>query len=558
MRRFPVSVWLFGLTGLVFVLQLIPFTGIFLMFLLAPFWSVVTLNLGFVALACEAATGRVPRVWLLAPLAYFGGYAIFAHQSHQAVEQLDAAVRNLNADKHVPFDPASNALVIESNANDLGGTGSSLVRGFHLHVAYTVTRDHQRRTPKELPQLNSSYRADRVGAAATCVRIRGDTRFREATAWAHSTRPSGSARASTQPALCAYSLPERPTLPEIRISARRDPIGSWLFTGRRVLVEISMPGAETVELISGHVAPYSWLPMPIMGCALNSGAPKWQCFAGFQTAAYRGLGGTGAYGGATIEIIARALGLVPVEGPRTEPETTSTPELDELLARHETAAIANLDRLLADPTLRATVHDLKGLAERPELLIPRVDAMLSAMSAALSHGKGRSETARNLQRLLAHLPNEEFARIGPALLMALAAGTPVQPANSRRPVVEQIDGTLLRRLADLGIQAVPTFDRIVFANAGRPPVDAVLGLCRLGALASPMAIRLAQRVNENSSPRDELRLAAIVTLLRLGQPDLAEPMSDGFGGYRRTTIDAWRTTVNAESGPHVCTLRDGR
>ena len=69
MRRFPVSFWLFGWTGLVFVLQLIPFTGIFLMFLLAPFWSVVTLNLGFVALAYEAATGRVPRVWLLAPIA---------------------------------------------------------------------------------------------------------------------------------------------------------------------------------------------------------------------------------------------------------------------------------------------------------------------------------------------------------------------------------------------------------------------------------------------------------------------------------------------------------
>ncbi len=553
------SVWLFGLTGLVFALQVLPVTGFFLMLMLAPYWSVVTVNLGFIVLAFEAATSRVPLVWLLVPIAYFGGYALFAHQSHRAVERLDAEARASNSGKRIAFVPASASLVIESNADDLGGAASSLVRAYRLPVAYTVTRAQEQRKPQELSRLDSNYRAERAGSPSVCRRIQQDSRFAAATAWAHFISPLRGTRSPSQPVLCTYSLPESPALQEIRISARSEPIGTWLLKGRRVRVELSASDGARLELLSGHAVPYAWLPLPIMGCFLNSARPKWECFAGFGTSANRGIGGTGAHGGATIEIVARALGLVPgsIEERRAELEATSTPELDNLLIRHETAAVANLDRLLADPTLRATVHDLAGLAERPDLLAPRADAMLRAMSAALTYGKGRSETARNLQRLLAHLPDAPFTRIGPALLLALDAGRPVQSDVGRRSVSEETDGTLLRRLGDLGPPALPTLDRLIFSSPGRPPVDAVLGLCRLGAPAAGMAERLAQHVRE-TEPRSDLRFVAFVTLLRLGRSDFAEALVEDSGGYRRTDIEAWRKAVSSDSGPQVCTSRPVR
>jgi hypothetical protein len=50
-------------TGIVFLAQHSPVVGVFLMILGAPFWSVITINLGFVLMAKEARGGKLPRAW---------------------------------------------------------------------------------------------------------------------------------------------------------------------------------------------------------------------------------------------------------------------------------------------------------------------------------------------------------------------------------------------------------------------------------------------------------------------------------------------------------------
>lgn len=72
--RLPVSLGFFVVTAAVFLLQVIPVTGVFLMFALAMFWSIVLINAGMIGMAAEAALGRVSRWWLLLPLAFYGGY----------------------------------------------------------------------------------------------------------------------------------------------------------------------------------------------------------------------------------------------------------------------------------------------------------------------------------------------------------------------------------------------------------------------------------------------------------------------------------------------------
>ncbi|UIY23349.1 hypothetical protein LZK76_15880 [Rhizobium leguminosarum] len=63
-RYFPISLVGLVVTGGVFVLQAIPFTGIFLMFAFAMAWSIVLVNASMIGVAIEAVVGRVSRLWL--------------------------------------------------------------------------------------------------------------------------------------------------------------------------------------------------------------------------------------------------------------------------------------------------------------------------------------------------------------------------------------------------------------------------------------------------------------------------------------------------------------
>jgi hypothetical protein len=45
---------------------------------------------------------------------------------------------------------------------------------------------------------------------------------------------------------------------------------------------IALPDGRRLELLGGTAVPLAWLPMPIIGCALNSGAGRWDCAALFS------------------------------------------------------------------------------------------------------------------------------------------------------------------------------------------------------------------------------------------------------------------------------------
>ena len=112
----PKSLWWFVATGVVYLLRLFTYTGIFLMFALAMFWSVILVNVGFIALALEAVSRRGYLLWLVAPAFYFGGYLGAATMSHAEFARLDAELRaaNENAIAAAPaFDPAASDRVVD-------------------------------------------------------------------------------------------------------------------------------------------------------------------------------------------------------------------------------------------------------------------------------------------------------------------------------------------------------------------------------------------------------------------------------------------------------------
>lgn len=547
MLGLPWSLVWFVVTAVVYALQLFPVTGIVLMMLLAPLWSILTVNLGFVGIAIEAAVGRVSRVWLALPLIWFGGYAVAAHQSRLELERLDTSLRAINATRSLPFDVSSGAIVVAEDPNNLGDFPRRLVRDHLLPVAYMEPMSSRR--DSSLAPLTTRNRAWRMGTSDTCAKIRSDQRMRDASI--HVTSPVARASAGHG---CQYSLPEDPSAPAWRVTAKSEALKTFLVAGKITRITVSAPDGRRIELQTGHATALALFPMPVIGCWLNSGAPKWECAAGFMKKAHRGLGGAEPYGGAGVEIVAKALGI-PSRTKATDVEAGPVPQIDAVVRGRDETALANLDRVLADPTIRATVHDLAGLAQRPSALVERSARILEAMSQALAHGRGDSETARNLQQLLAALPDAEFHRIADELLRRLDEGRPrIGYGRQRSPPSERIDHHLATRLGDLGTASLPVLERLVFTM--RPSAAAILGLCRMGRESSHLAERLSVHARSAANLRSEERAATYVTLIRWGRDDLASQMLETANEdwQRRNYASRWPNLASG-AGPEYCTLR---
>lgn len=569
-NKIPASTLWFALTALIYVLQLIPFTGIFLMLVAAPYWSILTVNLGFASLVLEAGLGWISRVWLLAPIVWFGGYAAYAGMNYWAIESLDQNIRRENATQAIPFEPGTQALVVAGNASELSTAASRFVQNYAVPVAYVAPRSEPQRKskpksrPMELSKPAALPIAHRVAAGEACTRL-AEPRVRAAHIYPIMLRRAGETKqwAKREPkpsqALCSYSLPEGIDRPAVTITASTADLPSFWLTAKVTRITLTAPDGQTADLRAGYAAPLTWFPMPVMGCALNSGAPSWDCFAGFAKQNMRGLGTEETYGNATVTVAATALGLQPSPAydRYASIAAAGTPTLDRVLDRSERRSLDNLEAVLANPALRASVHDLNGLAEQPAVISARTDRIMQAMSAGYTAKGGLSETGRNMQRLLAALPAADFQRIGPALMDAIERGSALS-ANANAHKGDPVDDQLAARLSDLGPPALPLLMRLALRNNGRPNSAAIYSICRIGPPAAGFADQLAA-VSSALKRNDDGFQAIYVTLLRLGRGDFADQMVPADdpefatgGSVRISRFPALRRAITPKSPPTVC------
>lgn len=536
LSRLPWSSWWFVLTGVVFLLQVIPFTGIFLMLIAAPAWSILTVNAGFASLALEALFGSVGRVWLLAPLLWFGGYAAAAIVSDQRYHALDAAVRAQNAGQRVDFQPTTRSLVIKPNADEIGGLASAYVRDYRIPVTYEERQDHK----------TISHTGHRLAVEPTCSTIRSDHRHRAAGIFSHGVHARSERGTLLSKGICAITMPEDPVLPIVRVEAsRRKAHGGVLVPHALTRITIEEPDGRRIQLTGGRASPLAWWPQPIMGCALNSGRPSWECVVRFNRRQL-GVGGERAYGGANAEIIAGALGLerVTFSKRRDEISATPLPSLSAIIERRVTASLASLDAVIADPTRRITVHDVPGLREQPSQIESRVPAIIEAIGRALDGSERSRETARVLQRLVSALPASTFAAAGPPLLEVLSSRNAVDEAR--------LTHELATRLGDLGADAVPILERALTSPRPAMRVAAIYGLCRAGAAAAEHAEGLLEMANGTRSNQD-VATAVLVALRRMGRADLVERELAPEGRLSQVRSKVRSRPVSLESPPGVCT-----
>lgn len=568
MRTLPRSFLFFVATGVVFVLQAIPVVGIFLMLMLAMFWSVVLINAGMIGTAIEAATGRVSRWWLLLPLIFYGGYWSFAALDHQALRTIGNDYDAADAHVSVPFDPARQALVFEGD----GADGSWFVQNYNLPVAYSRNTNYP-----------EAFRSSRMMASAICKKVSEAPALRAAAvypSWFHDGDAIDSRKLEKR--FCELGMPERPTQPLVTVAHRTDQVFAGTLPVSRVTTTVTTPNGRRYILLGGTGAPLSWVPMPAMGCALNSGRAKWECEAGFMRNNFRPIvTGDTRYSRDSF-VLAAALGLkrIAPANRRGGDATLVMAKIAEVEAATLTRQLAAIDAMIADPLAKVKDWDMGVVASRPEALASRAEGIMRGIeraAPAVEPDRYRArESGRILAGLLAKLPRDRLVTFGPRILALYREHAlpqlPVEDSN-KRPEQHWLweNETLIRRLGDLGATALPV---LVDPRASVPNVNGagIEGLCRVGSPARAVAapILLANWKNTGGFDRDERR-ALFVAMRRIGitPPPLAESADEqrrreranAFGGVfekQRAPMDVltddWGDVTPA-SPPRVCSVQ---
>jgi hypothetical protein len=468
-KRFPIS--LFGLvaTGVVFVLQVIPFTGIFLMFAFAMFWSVVLVNASMIGVAIEAFAGRVSRLWILLPLAFYGGYWAVAALDHMALRELTSRYDVSNAQVVTGFDPARQVLVVERDSD-----GAWLTQNFALPVVYSTNRN-----------FPEGYLSSRMIESGVCAKVR-ESRALQAASIRGVGFYDGDAvlGGRMEKRFCSLSMPEKPVLPIVVVGQEETKDFEKSLPVTRVTTTIAMPDGRRFQLLGGMAAPLGWIPMPVVGCFLNSGAGRWDCSARFKRNGFTPIvSGNTRYRRDSMAL-AQALGLKPVaiEDRRGSDGTIALAKIaaieEAMLARQ----LANVDAMIADPVAKVTEWEVGVLANHPDVLASRANAVMTGIERAAAI-TGRSyypahESGRILTGLAAGLPHDSFLALGPRLLSVYAGANNEHWLWQAEP--------LLRRLGDLGPGALPY---LVNPRALLPSVNGagIEGLCRVGSPARTVA-----------------------------------------------------------------------
>jgi len=537
--RWPIALNWFGLTFGIFILQAIPLTGIFILFLGAPFWPILTVNLGFAHLVIEPAMRNISPRWSLVGLAWFAGYAAVAIHGHIALDRLSAEIATENSRQRLPFDPRTQSLVVVQ-ANVYGSPSAErLLTTYSLPVVYEERFDAgDANKPASTRDDRPRFTAARLGPPDLCDSITKDARLKAAVTWHIRTNYGGTL-------FCFYQAVEAPELPVVRLRFKQEKLR---IVGAEGLVDRITLASDDGErhIASVEAAPYRYLPMPFHGCFLSSGLSHWDCTFEFLKEPQRPHQDNAA-------LIGESLGLAP-SGPASRSDqihATGPAALERARDLNEAAAAAELDRLLAHPIGSTTELSLKSLSARPELIASRADRLaLAAAEALTTRDNWRNVSAWS--ELMVALPDADFRRVGPGFVDAtLARWT---DASGRH--FAALSDPLIYRLADLGPAALPLLERIYRSNSGVDRIASIVALCRLGAPAAELTEKISARLfgENNDAYAFEMREAVILALMRQGRGDLAdagrrqyEQRAEAMRKDRGVTIRTWSERFEAAS-----------
>jgi hypothetical protein len=237
-------------------LEYFPLTGVFLMIVGGSLFAGFLVHLFFASLFVEALTRRIPRAFVLVPIIVYGGYYAAYFREGFQVEQLSEKLRTTNPGKIHDFDPTVNSLVMDR--------AQEFVERHDVPVAYEPN--------KNFPE---AYLSERLITRAQCTGIKRDTQNRVLTFGVHF---DGIFRGN----ICLLRFPGRPTNKVVKVTLLGDPqIWAHHKEIRQQTTEIVVDDKTVGSFTKAYLWRLPAFPFLAIGCALNSGAPSWDCFADF-------------------------------------------------------------------------------------------------------------------------------------------------------------------------------------------------------------------------------------------------------------------------------------
>jgi len=532
----PKSLLFLVATGVVYLLQVIPITGIFLMFALAMFWSVLLVNAGMIGIAVEALTGRVALWWLVLPIAFYGGYWGVTARDHATLRALTASYDAANARVTIPFDSARQALVFEKDEG-----GPWLTQNYALPVAYSVNAN-----------FPEGFRSHRMMDSKVCARIRETPALQAASVHTFGFHDGDAiADRRMEGRFCDLSMPEQPEHPLVRVSRKEEKLLEGWLPVTRITTTVTMPDGRPFLLLGGVAAPLSWMPMPVMGCALNSGGPSWNCQAAFWRHGYTPIVSGHTQFNRDLFVLAQALGLKPVAIADRQ-SSDPAPVLAKIaIVEQDTLArqLANIDAMIADPVARGAEWQVGVLQNHPDELAARADAIMTGIERAAMAGRAKRYQGRDSGRILAglivHLTRDRFVMFGPRLLAAYAAAGDDHWLWEAEP--------LLRRLGDLGPAALPY---LLNRRASSASINGagIEGLCRVGADgradAEPALVAIWNGTRDGFERDARTELFVAMRRVGVSPPPLAEDKRNQLAQLQVDWAD-----ISPQSPPRVCAVR---
>lgn len=514
----PFSLIFFAATAVLFVLQAFPFTGVFLMVLAAPLWSIVLVNAGVVGVGVEAALGKVNRAWLLLPLAWFGGYSYFAAQSRQEAERVRQEMLIDNAKGALAFNARTDELVVREARSDMPFDPSSTI-GFIEHYDIPIVFE------KTVNDNGFGHQIVQFSAGAECEQMRERLNGRyNADFSVFPFRENGKPVTGA----CILSYPRDPGPRAFRTTWAEQSWSRKLADFKVTTFTITAPTGEKVTRSFGQAAVLGLLPMPVIGCALNSAAPSWPCFAAFGRSTV-GLPADEAQYILARQLVASTLGLQPSRGAATR-YSTSAQNLPGQLAKVfedvEAWALKKLDQVLARDrvALKYNLHDMTPIRDKPALWRSRMDQMADFFVENFNRRADVRGIPEVIDTLFEAMPAEDFGRYAPRLIEVIRQ-RPAGACGESRAVIG--------RIGEAGASALQAIEAVAAQNPGRACIlYLVRSICRMGSTAERM-VPYVKNVFGQFSPDSNRHFyfAAYRALMRLG-----------YGDYVRSRVGPARNT----------------
>lgn len=550
--RWLLSVKILVGVGVLFLLQAFPYTGVFLMLVAAPLWSVPLVNLAVLVAGFEGLTGRAPRWFILLPVCWFGFYGLAVLRDEAALVRAKEVVATANdAAQPVVYNPDRHDIVANADVD-------GLLLGARLPVVYTKPRSGRDR----------AMRSSRLAIGSLCATLAGRKTGDKVRVRRIHRSTAGRYGLDQDVPTCIVSFQESPSREVIQLHKKTsvDTIDGLAVHSTRISAAAEGRTSLVRRAWAAILQPY---PMPVVGCFLNSGAPSWDCMARFmrRKREHFGLKGQELHAFARVLDLSRAVAV-----PLNEASNTVVRmRLAEADARWNHRRDALLLAFLENPGgFSSHYRLLRQFKSDPSRLSPFSGRLITALEEIDAQERRGNKTARKtvgaIAQLIAQLPAVEIRQKSGRILGLLDG-----PARGWR----RSAGPLIRRTHVLGNAALPLLTRRLDRVTGRrrlswPQADAIIALCQMGLPAAtvvgPRLLQVWHARNreqtktvraKNGERRDVIVMPSLgrldrhlyVAILRLG---LREEAGAAKAKHSAKWWDnAWQT-VTPQSPGHVC------